>query len=288
VSKSDSPVLGRVFFIRHEIRFTPFARAGKLAVGPRESTSETTMSHTITVTAECFGELQQLMGAASVPVVVDAPHTPAQLIASAQQAHPGAADLLSRTACARDDALLAADTPLADGDAIALIPPVSGGQPGAALNRLTEAPLDLGALMDATEADECGALVIFGGTVRLNNAGREVESMDYSAYGPLAAKTLAVIEAETREKFDVHACRIQHRTGRLGLGEVSVYIVVRAVHRDAAFDAARDALEQLKTRVAVWKNETYADGSSAYLPGTEVPRPERTHGDTPTQPGSPS
>lgn len=245
------------------------------------------MSNTITVTAECFGELQQLMGAANVPVVVDAPHTPAQLIASAQQAHPGAAALLSRTACARDDALLAADTPLADGDAIALIPPVSGGQPVDAVTHLTDAPLDLEHLMDDTEDDACGALVIFGGTVRLSNAGREVESMDYSAYGPLAAKTLAAIEAETRHKFDVHVCRIQHRTGRLGLGEVSVCIVVRAVHRDAAFEAARDALEQLKTRVAVWKNEYYADGSSAYLPGTEVPRPERSHGDTcNAQPGS--
>lgn len=231
----------------------------------------------ITVTAECFGELQQLMGAPSVPIVVDAPHTPTQLIANAQQAHPGAADLLSRTACARGDALLTADTALADGDAIALIPPVSGGQPVDTTDRhLTAAPLDLDALMAETEDDECGALVVFGGTVRLNNAGREVESMDYSAYGPLAAKTLATIEAETCAKFDVHACRIQHRTGRLGLGAVSVYVVVRAVHRDAAFEAARDALEQLKTRVAVWKNEYYADGSSAYLPGTEVPRPERS------------
>jgi molybdopterin synthase catalytic subunit len=110
--------------------------------------------------------------------------------------------------------------------------------------------------------------------------------MDYSAYGPLASKTLADIEAEAVEKFDAHACRIQHRTGRLGLGEVSVYVVVRAVHRDAAFEAARYALEELKARVAVWKNEYYADGSSAYLEGTEVPRPERPRGaDDAREPG---
>ena len=54
-----------------------------------------------------------------------------------------------------------------------------------------------------------------------------------------------------------------------------MYIVVRAIHRAAAFEAARYALEELKARVAVWKNEYYADGSSAYLEGTEVPRPER-------------
>ena len=91
------------------------------------------------------------------------------------------------------------------------------------------------------------------------------------------------------EKFDAHACRIQHRTGRLGLGEVSVYVVVRAVHRDAAFEAARYALEELKARVAVWKNEYYADGSSAYLEGTEVPRPERPRDvDDAREPGSQS
>ena len=232
------------------------------------------MSDSITVHAECFGELAALMGADTAALRLAAPCTPAQLIETAQQQYPRAHDLLSRTACARGDTLLAADTPLADGDRVALIPPVSGGQPTASAH-LSAEPLDLDALLTETEDDRCGALVVFGGTVRLNNAGREVESMDYSAYGPLAARTLADIEAETTDRFDAHACRIQHRTGRLGLGEVSVYVVVRAVHRDAAFAAARHALEELKARVAVWKNEFYADGSSAYLEGTEVPRPER-------------
>lgn len=246
-----------------------------------------TMSDTINITVECFGELERLMGAPSVQIALAAPYTPARLIVQAQQEHPGAADLLSRTACARGDALLGADATLAEGDTVALIPPVSGGQPEDASSRhLTAAPLDLDALMAETADDESGALVVFGGTVRLNNEGREVESMDYSAYGPLAAKTLAAIEAETIERFDARACRIQHRTGRLGLGEVSVYVVVRAVHRDAAFEAARHALEELKARVAVWKNEYYADGSCAYLEGTEVPRPERPRaaaGDNPSE-----
>lgn len=237
------------------------------------------MSDSISITAECFGELQSLMGADTVAIRLEPPHTPAQLISTAVRQHPGAADLLSRTACARADTLLSADTPLADGDRIALIPPVSGGQPSDTAH-LTDAPLDLAAIMAETEDETCGALVVFGGTVRLTNDGRRVASMDYSAYGPLAAKTLADVEHETIAKFDVHACRIQHRTGRLGLGEVSVYVVVRALHREAAFDAARDALEQLKTRVAVWKNEHYTDGTSAYLPGTEVPQPERPRGRT--------
>jgi|GEM_PF-141105 len=234
------------------------------------------MQEPVNITVECFGALAASMGGDSVALAVDAPHTAAALLDAAARTYPAAADLLARTACARGDRLLAAGDTLAAGDVIALIPPVSGGQTdGTAERHLTDAELDLAALMADTEDQTCGALVVFGGTVRLTNDGREVESMDYSAYGPLAARTLADIEAETKTEFGVQACRIQHRTGRLGLGDVSVYIVVRAVHRAAAFEAARYALEELKARVAVWKNEYYKDGSSAFLEGTEVPRPER-------------
>ncbi|ROO23805.1 molybdenum cofactor biosynthesis protein MoaE [Salinisphaera japonica] len=141
---------------------------------------------------------------------------------------------------------------------------------------LTAEPLDLEALLAETEDETCGALVAFGGTVRLANAGKTVASMDYSAYGPLAARTMADIETETLDAFDIGHCRMIHRTGRLVLGEVSVYIVVRGVHRAPAFAAAEHALEELKARVAVWKNETYSDGSQAYLEGTELARPERS------------
>ncbi|KEZ77530.1 molybdenum cofactor biosynthesis protein [Salinisphaera hydrothermalis] len=229
------------------------------------------------ITLECHGALTDLLGGDTVQLALDAPHTVDHLIDSLSERWPEAAGLLARTACARGDALLPPGSPLGDDDRIALIPPVSGGVPGVADDdkHLTAAPLDLDALMAETEDERCGALVIFGGTVRLTNAGRTVESMDYSAYGPLAARTMADIERETLEAFDIHACRLQHRTGRLGLGEMSVYVVVRAVHRRPAFEAAEHALEELKARVAVWKNEYYSDGTRAYLEGTEVPTPER-------------
>lgn len=234
------------------------------------------MAETIDVTLECHGALIDRMGGERVKLALEAPCTPAHLLDRARAQWPAAADLLTRTACARGDALLPATATLIDGDTIALIPPVSGGAHDSdAAAHLTEAPLDLDALMAETEDERCGALVVFGGTVRITNQGREVECMDYSAYGALAARTLADIERETLAAFDIQACRLQHRTGRLALGEVSVYVVVRAVHRAPAFEAARHALEELKARVAVWKNEYYTDGSSAYLEGTEVPQPER-------------
>ncbi len=142
------------------------------------------------------------------------------------------------------------------------------------MEHLTEEPLDLDALLRATEDNECGALVVFAGTVRVNNNDNEVEYIDYSAYPPLAAKSLADIETETRERFDVRVCRLQHRTGRLYLGETSVYVVVRARHRAEAFDAARHAIETLKHRVAIWKHERYIDGSSQYMQGCRVIAPD--------------
>lgn len=138
------------------------------------------------------------------------------------------------------------------------------------MSRLTDQPLDLDALLDATADPECGALVVFGGTVRLENNDREVSHIDYSAYPPLADKSLAEIEAETRARFGVPHCCLVHRTGSLAVGELSVLAVVRAAHRAEAFDAARYAMEELKRRVAVWKHEHYTDGESGYLEGYSV------------------
>jgi molybdopterin synthase catalytic subunit/molybdopterin converting factor small subunit len=237
------------------------------------------MPQTIDIKLECHGALSAQMGGDQIELALAEPHTPASLLSQAAAQWPTATRLLSRTACARGDRLLAPNEALAAGDTIALIPPVSGGSGEPAtdvINRhLSPDKLDLDALMAETADDSCGALVVFGGSVRLTNNAREVVSMDYSAYGPLAARTLADIERETLQAFDIQVCRLQHRTGRLTLGEISVYVVVRAVHRRPAFDAASHALEELKARVAVWKNETYADGSSAYLEGTAVPQPER-------------
>ncbi|MGB7756729.1 MAG: molybdenum cofactor biosynthesis protein MoaE, partial [Salinisphaera sp.] len=168
------------------------------------------MAETIDVTLECHGALSEHMGDDTVTLALAAPYTIDHLLARARARWPEAAGLLSRTACARDDALLPSDAQVAPGDRIALIPPVSGGAPANAHSPyLTEAPLDLDALMAETEDERCGALVVFGGTVRLTNEGRTVESMDYSAYGPLAARTMADIERETIDAFDIQACRMQ-------------------------------------------------------------------------------
>lgn len=140
---------------------------------------------------------------------------------------------------------------------------------------VTETPLDLAALLAETDDPACGGLVVFGGTVRNENEGRPVRAVTYEAHIALAEKVLRELETEVLARFPVRHCRIQHRIGTLRLGEPSVYIVVRAGHRAEAFDAAEYAIDELKQRVPIWKEEHYVEGGSRYLDGVPLQRKEQ-------------
>lgn len=136
--------------------------------------------------------------------------------------------------------------------------------------RITDQPLALDAMLAQTESPECGALVVFAGTTRRHNEGHEVVSVEYTAYTPLAEKWLADIEREALARFDIESCAIRHRIGQLAIGDTSVIVVVRAVHRPDAFRAGRYAIDTLKHTVPIWKREVYADGSFVYLKGCSL------------------
>lgn len=138
------------------------------------------------------------------------------------------------------------------------------------MKHLQTDPLDLASLLAETDSPDVGALVVFGGTVRNSNDGRSVNGINYSAHVVLAEKILKEIEQDSLKHFDIQSCRIIHRHGQLNLQEFSVLVVVRAAHRVAAFEAARYAIDTLKQRVPIWKEEHYGDGSSRYLEGTPL------------------
>lgn len=211
------------------------------------------------------GILIRLGGAESLKLDCSSPCTVQDALNALAEHCPALEQELQRSACAIGDALINRSETLPSNCQLALIPPVSGGQPS--YPHLTDEALDLAALLDETADDSCGALAVFGGTVRIDNDNQEVKAIDYSAYEPLAVKALRDIEAETITRFGVQQCRLSHRTGKLQLGELSVLVVIRAGHRPEAFEAARWAIDTLKERVPVWKNEHYADGTSEYLPG---------------------
>ncbi|MFT4705360.1 MAG: molybdopterin synthase catalytic subunit [Bradymonadia bacterium] len=130
--------------------------------------------------------------------------------------------------------------------------------------------IDLSALLAETEDHTCGALAVFMGEVRNHHEGKHVASMSYDAHVPIAAKVLATLEAEVLANFEVTRCRIVHRIGHLELGEASVAVVVRSAHRAPAFAAAQYAIDTLKVRTPVWKEEFRPDGSTEHLDGTPL------------------
>lgn len=154
--------------------------------------------------------------------------------------------------------------PLAGGDEVAFLPPVSGGQQAAVdsdIFQIVREAIQPREILDGLKAPEDGALVVFDGFVRNNFKGRQTDYLEYEAYEPMALAKMREIGAEIRGKFPVHRVAIVHRLGRLEIGETSVWIGVSSPHRAAAFDACRYAIDTLKRRVPIWKKEYFAGGA---------------------------
>jgi molybdopterin synthase catalytic subunit/molybdopterin converting factor small subunit len=147
------------------------------------------------------------------------------------------------------------DRELAEGDEVAVIPPVSGGS-----FRVSEAPLSLDAAVDEVRTDKAGAIATFVGTTRRESRGRTVLHLDYEAYEGMAEQVMAQIADALKERYEVCEIAIHHRTGRVEIGEASIVIAVSAPHREDALAACKDAIDTLKEQVPLWKKESYEGG----------------------------
>ena len=153
---------------------------------------------------------------------------------------------------------------LAEGDELAIIPPVSGGAVGARRGAvlLSEAPINREAIAAAIRSDRDGAVVIFEGIVREQSRGKTVRALVYEAYGAMAQRQMEMLADEARRRWPIIDLAMVHRIGTLGVGDVSVVIAVAAPHRAAAFDACEWLIDELKRTVPIWKKEVYVAGEA--------------------------
>ena len=155
-----------------------------------------------------------------------------------------------------------ADVPLAAGDELALIPPVSGGAGDGPHVALRERALSLDALLARVRDPRAGAVVTFSGVTR------EVPSLEYEAYAEMALAQMRTIVAEAIERHGLCAAAAEHRVGAVPLSEASVIIAVSAPHRPEAFAGGREIIDRLKELAPIWKREVAADGGASWVPGT--------------------
>jgi molybdopterin synthase catalytic subunit len=130
---------------------------------------------------------------------------------------------------------------------------------------LSDEPCDIVPLRNTLLDAHAGAFASFEGWVRDHNDGRAVHGLRYEAYIALAETEGERVLGEALEKFDIVDARCVHRIGELAIGDLAVWVGVSAAHRDAAFAACRYIIDEVKSRVPIWKHERYAEGEGGWL-----------------------
>ncbi|GGG74940.1 molybdenum cofactor biosynthesis protein [Paenibacillus radicis (ex Gao et al. 2016)] len=219
-----------------------------------------------------FAGLPERFGASNISIADTAEQlTAGQLKQLLAERYPEHADLLriSFVACnqtyASDDAIVRCS------DELALLPPVSGGQPSenasstgrAAIPRyvITAEPIQSDEVLRKVIVAEHGASLVFVGTTREWTQGQRTIRLEYEAYEPMAVKMMEQIGDELAERWPGTLCAITHRIGDVAIAETSVVIAVSSPHRESCYEASRYAIERLKQIVPIWKKEIWEDGS---------------------------
>ena len=182
-------------------------------------------------------------------------------VAAVTKEHPLVAEI-RQMVIARDRDYVTLDETLTEGNELALIPPVSGGAISSSERILVSpSPLSVDAAIAAVRGPDAGGVVVFLGTVRDASRGKRVRHLEYEAYAEMAEAKMREIATGLERIHAPLRVALHHRTGDLSIGDVAVIVAAAAPHRDAAFVAARAAIDELKRVVPIWKKEYTDDGA---------------------------
>jgi MoaE-MoaD fusion protein len=217
-----------------------------------------------------LGPSRDWAGVESESVTLDAGSTVGTLVEIIIERHPALDRARSSLRFAVNCDFATEDQPLADGDEIAVIPPVSGGCADDLID-VVDVAIDFEAIRKHVSGDTAaGGIVTFDGVTRFEehpeNGG--LVHLEYEAYGQMAIKQMRRLAANAREQWPVRRLAIVHRTGDVPCGASSVIISVACAHRKDAFEACRWLIDQLKVDVPIWKKEVWSKGESTWVDPT--------------------
>jgi molybdopterin synthase catalytic subunit len=208
------------------------------------------------VRARFFGLYRELVGSSQADLEIEDKISLADLKQKLAVVFPPLQAFADNLLLAVNGEYGSAELQLKDGDEIAVLPPLSGGDD----IEITTAPISTEAVAEMVKRDSYGALVTFVGMVRDNSEGQRVLYMEYEAFLEMAHKKLAEVADEVRARWQPLDIAISHRVGRLEVGEVALAIAVASSHRKEAFAACQYAVDRIKEIVPIWKKEIREDG----------------------------
>jgi MoaE-MoaD fusion protein len=216
-----------------------------------------------------FGMLKDFAGRESDHLSLPEDATLEDLLGHYREENPRLKRALSSIAISVNQEYAPRSTKLANGDEVALLPPVSGGSAHTSLNKtsltphaaITREEIHAQQVVEDIKHPSDGAVAVFEGIVRNQSRGRRTLYLDYEAYEEMALKQMEALAQQAIKDFKIRDVKLIHRLGRLEIGETSVLIVVASEHRGPAFDAGRWLIDTLKCTVPIWKKEYFEDGA---------------------------
>ena len=227
-----------------------------------------------------FAYLRDVTGAPAVEVVVAEGARVRDVQAELVRRWPDLDGQLRRIPVVVDGKVVELDAMVREGSEVVWLPPVGGGAPdgipdpggpggpGLVLARIRREALDPARLISEVSAPNCGGITLFVGEVRNHDDAGPVRALDYEVYEPLARAQLTRVAEEALARWPAARIAVEHRVGRLEVGEAAVAVAVACPHRAEAFDCCRFVIDRVKEAVPIWKREEGPAGGR-WLPGHE-------------------